>query len=257
MAKPNFIELGDRKDAIRMPILYEDRSVFAIDKAAGWMLVPFDWQRTRFNLQAAITSAIRAGFFWSKSRNLKFLQNIHRLDAETTGILLFGKSPGAVRTFSELFETRRMHKRYLAVVEGVPKHEEWVCNAPLGSAPEKIGRVTVDPKSGKEAETAFQVLRTNGRQTLVEARPITGRTHQIRVHLLHAGHPVVGDELYGTGARAVGRSKHRHEVEFPLALRAVELGYQDPFQRKPVRIQAASSSFLKAFGFSPPPTPPA
>src|SRR5438046_2663971 len=118
MAKPNCIELGDET---RIPILYEDRSVLAIDKPRGWMLVPFSWQNTNRNLQAAITSSIAARDFWARSRNLKYLKNIHRLDADTTGILLFAKSQGGTETYSEMFETRRMEKVYLAVVHGVPK----------------------------------------------------------------------------------------------------------------------------------------
>ena len=248
MPKPGFIELGDRRDAIRMPILHEDRSVLAIDKAAGWMLVPFNWQRTRFNLQAAITSAIRAGYFWSRSRNLKFLQHIHRLDAETTGILLFGKSPGAVETIGDLFETRRMAKRYLAVVEGVPGAPEWTCRAALGSAPNRIGRVVVDEQNGKPSETGFRVIATRGRRTLIEATPVTGRTHQIRVHLQHAGLPIIGDPLYGTG---FDRRTVSHE--YPMGLRAVELHYLDPFRRTRVHIRADEHRFLKAWGFGPTP----
>jgi RluA family pseudouridine synthase len=247
--RPNYIELGDRRDAIRIPILYEDRSVIAVDKPAGWMLVPFNWQRTSWNLQAAITSAIRSGYFWARSRNLKFLQNIHRIDAETTGILLFGKSPGAVETFSDLFEARRMEKRYLAVVKGTPKQPEWVCEARLGAAPERIGRVIVDPVEGKEAITCFRLLETRGRQSLVEAAPVTGRTHQIRVHLLHCGHPIVGDELYGGPAARVKRVAARQGEEFPMGLRAVRLRYRDPFRRQPVEITAPTRAFLSAFGF--------
>lgn len=247
--RPNHIELGDRRDKIRIPILYEDRSVIAIDKPTGWMLVPFNWQRTSWNLQAAMTSAIRAGFFWSKSRNLKFLQNIHRIDAETTGILLFGRSPGAVKTFSDLFESRDIEKRYLAVVQGTPKNAEWVCKAKLGSDPSKVGRVVVDASEGKEATTAFRVLESRNNQSLVEARPVTGRTHQIRVHLLSSGHPIVGDELYGRAMRNPRRSRHASEAEFPMGLRSVGLRYKDPFRRKAVRIVAPEDSFLEAFGF--------
>ena len=91
-----------------MPILYEDRAVLAIDKPRNWMLVPFNWQRTNRNLQAAIVSSIAAKDHWARSRSLKFLRYVHRLDAETTGILLFAKCQGAVDAYGELFESRRM-----------------------------------------------------------------------------------------------------------------------------------------------------
>ena len=113
MAKPNFIELPTGE---KIPILYEDRSVIAIDKARGWMLVPFSWLKTGRNLQAALISSIAAGDFWARSRGLRFLRFVHRLDAETTGILLLAKSPGAVTIYGSLFESRKMEKLYLAVV---------------------------------------------------------------------------------------------------------------------------------------------
>src|SRR5215831_4719315 len=115
MPKPSDIELGTGE---RIPILYEDRSIMAIDKPRGWMLVPFSWQRTNRNLQAALTSSIAAGDFWARSRGLRFLRFVHRLDAETTGILLLGKSQGAVESYGELFEGRNIEKVYLAVVQG-------------------------------------------------------------------------------------------------------------------------------------------
>ena len=83
MARPNWIELGD---GTTIPILYEDRSVLAIDKPVGWMLVPYNWDKTGRNLQLAISSAVQGGAFWAKSRNLRFLKYVHRLDAETTGV---------------------------------------------------------------------------------------------------------------------------------------------------------------------------
>src|SRR5262245_61160219 len=193
MRKPDCIQLGDGSE---IPILYEDRSVLAIDKPAGWMLVPHSWQRTQRNLQAAIVSSIAAGQFWARSRQLKYLRHIHRLDAETSGVLLFGKSPGAVEVYSELFATRQMEKRYLAVVTGRPSGKAWTCRPPLAPDARQIGRMRVDERAGKEAETRFRVLQAGTDTTLLEAWPVTGRTHQIRLHLAVAGHPVVGDSLY-------------------------------------------------------------
>ncbi len=233
--KPNSIELPG---CAPIPILYEDRSVIAVDKSRGWMLVPHSWQKTSRNLQAAITSSIAARDFWARSRNLKFLRHIHRLDADTTGILLFGKSPGAVETFSDLFEGRKMEKTYLAVVAQAPRQLEWTCRLMLAPDPRQPGKMKVETRNGKESETHFKVLETAGKFTLIEAKPVTGRTHQIRIHLLESGLPIIGDELYG-----------KLEGKLPLGLRAIKLAYTDPFIRKRVEIFASADKFSKVFGF--------
>jgi 23S rRNA pseudouridine1911/1915/1917 synthase len=233
--KPNSIELPDCEP---IPILYEDRSVIAVDKPRGWMLVPHSWQKTDWNLQAAVTSSITAGDFWARSRNLKILRHVHRLDADTTGILLFAKSPGAVETISDLFEGRKMQKIYLAVVAGEPKQSEWTCRLKLGPDVRNPGRMRVDTHNGKESETHFKVLESAGKFTLIEAKPVTGRTHQIRIHLLESGLPIVGDEMYG-----------KREGKLPLGLRAIKLAYTDPFTRKRVEISAPADAFLEEFGF--------
>jgi RluA family pseudouridine synthase len=240
MAKPHQIELptGDT-----IPILYEDRSVLAVDKPAGWMLVPFSWQKTGRNLQAALTSSIAAGDFWARSRSLRYLRYVHRLDADTSGVLLLAKSLGAVNTFGGMFESRKMAKVYLAVVQGAPKRGEWTCQLRLAPDSSAIGRMKVDARHGKDSETHFRVLQTNDRTSLVEARPVTGRTHQIRVHLAQSGYPVVGDPLYGPPAA---------KDEPDLGLRAVGLSYTDPFTRRPVNIRAPVQEFVRRHGFDVP-----
>ena len=241
MSKPTAIELPGVPP---MPILYEDRSVLAINKPRGWMLVPHSWQKTRWNLQAAIVSSISAGDFWARSRGLKFLKFVHRLDAETTGILLFAKSLGAVESYSQLFESRRMEKVYLAVVHGLPPQDAWICRLKLGPVPGQIGRMQVDKREGKEAETSFRVLQRLKRpqRTLIEAHPLTGRTHQIRVHLQQAGYPCVGDGIYSA----------MREDKFELGLRAVRLAYTDPFTRRRVEIRAPVENFCREYGFEIP-----
>lgn len=235
MPKINFIELPDCEP---IPIVYEDRSVIAIDKPRGWMLVPHSWQKTSFNLQAAIASSIAGHDFWARSRNLKFLRHVHRLDADTSGILLFAKSPRGVETFSDLFEGRKMEKTYLAVSVGTPKENEWTCRLKLAPDPRQFGRMKVDARAGKESETHFKRVETRGKFSLIEAYPVTGRTHQIRVHLQESGLPIVGDELYG-----------QREGKLPLGLRAIELAYPDPFTKRRVEIHAPVKEFLKEYGF--------
>ncbi len=235
--KPDSIELPGCE---LIPILYEDRSVLAVDKPRGWMLLPVSWQNTGRNLQAALNSSIAARDFWARSRGIKFLRYVHRLDADTSGVLLFAKSPGAVETFSDLFEGRRMEKTYLAVVTGGPKQAEWTCQLKLAPDPRRIGRMRVDPQ-GKPAETHFRVLQKKEKFTLVEAKPVTGRTHQIRVHLAEAGLPIMGDELYG-----------REEAGRKFGLRAVRLAYADPFTKKRVEIHAPTEKLLKEYGLVSP-----
>jgi 23S rRNA pseudouridine1911/1915/1917 synthase len=272
VAKPNSIELPGVPP---IPILYEDRAVLAIDKPRGWMLVPFTWQRTNRNLQTAILSSIEAGDYWARSRNLKFLRYVHRLDAETSGILLFAKSQGAVEAYGDLFESRRMEKTYLAVSSEVPKQTEWTCHLKLAPDERKFGRMKVDAHTGKESETHFKVLQVLERKptslqatppspaksparrplppstraaagtivprALIEAHPLTGRTHQIRVHLAESGCPVFADELYG-----------QRPPRTEMGLRAVRLGFADPFTRRPIDIRAPLDKFCREYGFDIP-----
>jgi 23S rRNA pseudouridine1911/1915/1917 synthase len=247
MAKTDYVELPDGS---QVKILHEDRSVLAIDKPPGWMLGPEDEEHVRRNLHIALTLGIEAGLWWARCRGLKFVRFIHRLDAPTTGVLLLAKSRGALAPFGKLFSGRLVEKTYLAVTDGIPKEKEWICTLPLGADPAVPGKHRIDHEDGKESETRFRVLETRNGRALVEAYPHTGRTHQIRLHLLAAGCPVAGDILYGK-AHPAG-----------LGLRAVELAYPDPFTRRPIRIRAERAEFEKAFGFGPvpvsqtPATPP-
>jgi 23S rRNA pseudouridine1911/1915/1917 synthase len=145
-----------------------------------------------------------------------------------------------MRAMGEMFESRRMEKTYLAVVEGVPREQEWKCELPIGPDPKNFGKMRVDhTEEGKEAETHFRVLLSNARFTLIEASPLTGRTHQIRLHLAESASPIMCDEIYG-----------RVEKGFRLGLRAVRLAYKDTFTRRPVSILAPTESFLKEFDFN-------
>jgi RluA family pseudouridine synthase len=229
MAKSNYIELPDGE---RFDILYEDRSVLAIDKPPGWMLAPVSWDKTSRNLQRALVHSVQSRDFWARSRNIRYIRFIHRLDAETSGAVLLARNPGALSVMSHLFETRSVQKKYLAVVRGVPPQKHWTCRLKLAPELDATGRVQVDARRGREAETVFTVLEKGQHSALVEAAPMTGRTHQIRVHLASGGHPILGDALYG-------------EKSPTMWLRAVEISYTDPFQKRPVRILAPTADFLR------------
>lgn len=236
MAKPKNIELPN---GVEIPIIYEDASTLAIDKPAGWMCAPTSWQSTGRNLQAALESSVNHRDYWARSRNVKFLRYVHRLDADTSGVLLLARSAGALKALSELFQARAVEKVYLAVVEGEPPEDEWTCELPIGQVKGRRGVMKVDPEEEGDAITQFRTLQRRDGRSLIEARPLTGRTHQIRVHLKAGGHPVLNDPIYG-----VGEAKKQ-----TLALRAIEVAYVEPFRKKPVRIKARVAKFIGGHGF--------
>lgn len=246
MAKPREIDLPD---GTLVQVIYEDRSVMVLDKPTGWLVAPDDWIRTGRNLFLALREGMDRSDWWAASRNLHFLRFVHRLDAETSGLLLCVKSEGAMGAYSRLFAERDVEKVYLAVVDSPPPSETWTRQDPLGPDESRPGRQRVDTEAGREAETTFRVLAQAGNRSLVEARPVTGRTHQIRIHLLASGCPVLGDDLYG------------HPSRTGMGLRAVGLSYTDPFRENRIRIQAPTEDFCVHFGFSktaagPPPRRP-
>ena len=137
---------------------------------------------------------------------------VHRLDKDTSGVMVVAKSDLAHRDLIEQFRRREVRKRYLALICGVPLDTSFVIDAPIGRSIHDRKKFSVNSASPKEAITEVRVLEDYGRYALVEARPRTGRTHQIRVHLSHIGHPVVGDPLYGGGRRRSIREAPDEEI---------------------------------------------
>lgn len=175
-----------------IPLLYEDDDILAVDKPEGLAAIP-----ERHGQGGSLFELLCA------ERREK-LYVVHRIDKETSGLILFARNPAAHRRINQQFETRAVDKTYLALVQGVIAADA-VIDLPLrqfGS-----GRVAVDPERGKPSTTEFRVVERFRSHTLVEARPRTGRRHQIRVHLYHLGHPIAGDPLYGdqAGRQGFGR----------------------------------------------------
>lgn len=230
-----------RLPGLKIPVLHEDRAMLAIDKPAGWMLAPEHAHRVINNLHALLMGSIVAGDVWARSRGIRFLRYVHRLDADTTGILLLAKSKGAIGPLSQCFARHEVDKVYVAMVEGVPEVEQWQCDLPLGMPQKGTGRVTVNRQSGKESLTRFRLLAANDGRALIACQPITGRTHQIRVHLSETAGAIIGDRIYGDHKAA----------ESGLALRSVWLRMSHPFTRRSLSVEAPWTKFLRRYGVDP------
>lgn len=168
-------------------IVYQDRDLLAVTKPSG-----IASQRTPYQLKGTLEYWVGEEFARQGIREP--VRIVHRLDRGTSGLMLFPKHRQAAAYLSELFRLGTMHKQYLALVTGTPVDQEWEADGPIGKvASARYGVVA----GGRPARTLFRCLTAADGRSLIEARPLTGRTHQIRVHLAAAGLPIVGDGTYG------------------------------------------------------------
>lgn len=173
---------------LAMPaILYEDGLLLAVSKPAG--LVTHPAYKHPDGTLSDIVFARQA----ARGEDRPWL--LHRLDRETSGVVLFAKTPLARRALVRQFERRTVRKLYLAITHGAPDNPEGEIDAPLLRDPSDRRRVVVDPH-GQSAQTRFRVLARAGDHALIAAEPLTGRTHQIRAHLAYVGAPIAGDATY-------------------------------------------------------------
>ena len=193
--------------ATQVPVLYEDEHVLAVDKPAGLAAEPERWAKGNASLAGALLELAfeRTGDApedpTAPATPLTFRPRLlHRLDKDTTGVVLVAKDVEAERVLREGFETGAIQKSYLALVEGEYPLDDGVSEVidlPIGPDERKSGRMRIDRNAGKEARTRIAVEQRFHGYTLVRAEPLTGRTHQIRVHLREVGFPLVVDPFYG------------------------------------------------------------
>lgn len=204
-------EIRLEAENIPLDILYEDEHLLAVNKSNDMVVHPAPGNPS--------STLVNALLFYLKT--LPENQDaplrpgiVHRLDKETSGVILVAKSSLCHRRLIEKFQKREIHKTYHALCVGNPSDQ--IINLPIGRHPVKRKEMAIR-ETGKEAITNIKNLQSNGKFSLVEASPVTGRTHQIRVHLKAISHPIVGDPLYGLKRvnQELGESKqllHAHEI---------------------------------------------
>lgn len=198
-------------EKIDLNILYEDEHLLAVNKPSGMVThpAPGNWSGTFVNALLGYCAELAPG-----SNPLR-PGIVHRLDKETTGVILAAKTREAHQKLIEGFSSRMVEKTYLAICVGKPP--DGVIKTKIGRHPIKRKEMAVLEERGKEAITSVKVLAYNERLSLVQAMPKTGRTHQIRVHLKHIGCPILGDPVYGnTKAERLFLHAHRLELTHPI-----------------------------------------
>ena len=217
-------EIRVEAEDIDIDVVYEDEWLLVINKESGMVVhpAPGHYSHTLVNallyrFQLSSKDSIRPGI-------------VHRLDKDTSGLMLVAKNDEVHDALSKMIASKEVERHYLAIVDGVILHDTGTIDAPIGRDPNNRQKMAVTDVNGKEAVTHFRVLETFTNHTLVECILETGRTHQIRVHMAYIGHPVVNDPMYGRGkATEFGQMLHSKSIKFKHPVTGEELFFEvDP-----------------------------
>jgi 23S rRNA pseudouridine1911/1915/1917 synthase len=199
-------------EPIPLTIIYEDEDILVIDKPAGLTVHPAPGHPSHTLVNAVLAHCPGLAM----SNELMRPGIVHRLDKDTSGLIVIAKNDFAREYLAAQFKSRTVTKGYLVLVKGRLSPEQGIIEAPIGRDPHSRRRMAV-VEAGKEASTKYQVRKYLDNYTLVEVTPLTGRTHQIRVHLSAIGYPVVGDPVYGIKSAYLNRQFiHAYRLGFRL-----------------------------------------
>lgn len=228
---PENKELEVEKENITLDILYEDSDVIVVNKPQGMVVHPAPG-----NLSGTLVNALL--FYCKDLSGINGVNRpgiVHRIDKDTSGILVVAKNDNAHQKLAEQLKEHTMTREYIALVEGVITSDEGTVDAPLGRHP--VDRIKMSViKNGRNAITHFKVLERFKANTLVKCILETGRTHQIRVHMTHIGHPIVGDPVYGY-------KKQKFKLEGQL-LHAKKLGFIHPSSGKYMEFESEMPNYF-------------
>ena len=226
VTEPALEKVEARPEAIPLTVLFEDEDLLVLNKAAGLVVHPGAGNQEHTLVNALLAHCTDLSGIGGKERP----GIVHRLDKDTSGCLVVAKNDTAHRDLAKQFAARTMEKIYLAIVSGVPRVKSGVIDAAIGRHPVHRQKMSIARARGRSAKTEYRVVRSVDRISLIECTLHSGRTHQIRVHLHHLGHPVLGDKLYG-GKTAPGISRQM--------LHAWKLGFEHPRTRERMMFEAS------------------
>jgi len=195
--EPEITKIDAEPEPMDLDILFEDEDLLVINKPAGLVVHPGAGHQQHTLVNALLAHCKNLSGIGGKERP----GIVHRLDKETSGALVIAKNDATHRDLAKQFADRTIGKIYLALVAGAPRKSFGTIEAPIARHPVHRKKMSVAQRAGRSARTEYRVVRSSGDASLVECTIHSGRTHQIRVHLHHLGHPVLGDKLYG-GKRA-------------------------------------------------------
>lgn len=223
---PEAKQLDLKAQEIPIEVVYEDSDIIVVNKPKGLVVHPANgnWDGTLVNAIMAICKDSLSGIGGEVRPGI-----VHRLDKDTSGLLIIAKNDKAHINMSNEIKNRKVKKVYIALVRGIVAENEATINMPIGRSNKDRKKMAV-VKNGKEAITHFKVIKRFDKYTLLEVKIDTGRTHQIRVHLSEIGHPVVGDEIYSNGKNEFG-------VHGQL-LHAKSLDFKHPITGKDMHLEA-------------------
>lgn len=217
-------EISVEAEDIDIDVVYEDSDLLVINKASGMVVHPAPGHYSHTLVNALL-------YRFQISGGEKYRPGIvHRLDKDTSGLMMVAKGEKTHEKLSRMIANKEVERHYLAIVDGVIKHDTGTIDAPIGRDANNRQKMAVTDVHGKEAVTHFRVLETFSNHTLVECILETGRTHQIRVHMSYIGHPVSNDPLYGRGkSTEFGQMLHSKSIKFKHPTTGKEMFFEvDP-----------------------------
>lgn len=221
------LDLPEKEQAdVDLPILYEDDDVIVVNKPSGLLT----HAKGGLSDESTIAEIIRPKTSFATDTDRPGI--VHRLDRDTSGLLIIAKNPESAAHLQRQFAERTAKKTYIAITDGKPKLNAAKIDLPIGRNPSAPSTFRIDP-NGKPAQTTYHVLAENDAQSLVELKPTTGRTHQLRVHLAHLNTPILGDRVYGKSSDCrMMLHAQKLEITLPSGERKVfEATIPDEFKR--------------------------